>query len=173
MTRAPWRWLAAIGACVLMAGMVSAVQAAPIQQSSPLIQPAANAKLGTILTNANGRTLYYLTSEAGAHIVCSGACLSVWPPLMWPAGTATLTAAGFPGTFGTVTRPDGSMQVTYNSLPLYTFAKDSAPGDINGEGIKAQALGGVWHAVTPNLVPLAATLAVHATLHVTAFHAVG
>ena len=125
-----------------------------------------NAKLGTILTDANGRTLYYLTSEAGTHLACTGNCLSFWPPLDMPAGASAPTVAGFPATFATVARPDGTTQVTYSGFPVYIFANDKAPGDTNGEGIKA--FGGVWHAVTPNLVPLAATLGARLTVHITA-----
>jgi predicted lipoprotein with Yx(FWY)xxD motif len=124
-----------------------------------------NAKLGTILTDANGRTLYYLTSEAGAHLACTGGCLSFWPPLLLPASTPAPSVSGFPGTFGSVTRADGSIQVTYDSFPVYIFAKDSSPGDTNGEGIKA--FGGVWHAVTPQVAPLAAVLGARLTVHVT------
>jgi predicted lipoprotein with Yx(FWY)xxD motif len=128
-------------------------------------QAAANPKLGTIMVDAQGRTLYILTAEAGAHLACTGKCLSVWPPLLWPSGAAAPHVAGFSGTFGSVPRPDGSLQVTFNSLPLYIFSKDSAPGDTNGEGIKA--FGGVWHAATPNLVPLSAAPAARLTVRIT------
>jgi predicted lipoprotein with Yx(FWY)xxD motif len=128
-------------------------------------QAASNPKLGTILTDANGRTLYYLTSETGSQFACTGKCLSFWPPLHWPSGAASLTVTGFPGTFGSVPRPDGSLQVTYNSSPLYIFANDKAPGDTNGEGVKA--FGGTWHAVTPQLVPLSAALGAKLTVRIT------
>jgi predicted lipoprotein with Yx(FWY)xxD motif len=122
--------------------------------------------MGTIMTDAHGFTLYYLTSEAGTHLACTDKCLSFWPPLVWPQGAATPTVAGFSGTFGSVARPDGSLQVTYDSFPIYVFSQDKAAGDTNGEGIKA--FGGVWHAVTPNLVPLSATLGARLTVRITA-----
>jgi predicted lipoprotein with Yx(FWY)xxD motif len=136
------------------------------QAQAPLIQTASNPTLGTILVNAQGMTLYYLTSEAGGKIKCSGQCLNFWPPLLLPAGMSAPTAAsGVTGTLGVVSRPDGSKQVTYNGFPLYTFANDKAAGDTNGNGIRA--FGGAWFAATASSVQLAATVAERLTIGIT------
>jgi predicted lipoprotein with Yx(FWY)xxD motif len=139
---------------------------APASSGGPQIQTAGNASLGTILVNSAGFTLYYNTAEVNSHIVCSGKCLGVWPPVDLPAGTTAPTvASGVTGTVGSFKRPEGDQQVTYNGFPLYTFAKDKAPGDTHGNGINA--LGGVWIAARAQSVPLSASLAARLTIHIT------
>lgn len=143
--------------CVVLVGVLALLGPVTASgQAGPLVQAANNPKYGSILVNAQGMTLYILTSEAGGSIKCSGQCLNFWPPLLLPSGTTTPTAgSGVAGKLGTVTRSDGTVQVTYNGYPLYLFANDKAPGDTNGVGI--QAFGGTWEFVRPNGVPLAAT----------------
>jgi predicted lipoprotein with Yx(FWY)xxD motif len=95
---------------------------------------------GTILVDANGMTLYSLSAEQGGKFICtSSACLQVWHPL---TGT---TAGASVASLGTVKRPDGTQQVTYKGMPLYTFAQDRASGEANGQGIKDV---GTWSAVS-------------------------
>jgi predicted lipoprotein with Yx(FWY)xxD motif len=99
----------------------------------------------TILVNKNGMTLYYLTGETASHLLCtSSACLKFWPPVYLPSGTTTPAAVkGIPATkFGTVMRPGGKLQVTYNGWPLYTFSEDTSVGQDNGEKLKS--FGGTW-----------------------------
>ena len=104
---------------------------------------ATDASLGQILVDPQGMTLYRNTKEKGTTIVCSGSCATTWPPVTVSAGSTPYGPAGLPGALGTVTRPDGAVQVTYKSWPLYRFAKDTKPGDANGQGV-----GGVWFAVS-------------------------
>jgi predicted lipoprotein with Yx(FWY)xxD motif len=102
-------------------------------------------KLGAVLDDANGRTLYTLTNN-GAPVPCTGQCAAIWPPLLVPAGTATVkTAAGVKGV-GTMTRGD-QVHVTEMDLPVYRFSGDANPGDTNGDGIKS--FGGLWRAARP------------------------
>lgn len=89
----------------------------------------------TALVNSSGMTLYYNTSDTSSS-VCSGGCASAWPPVV--STSAPGSVATLPGTLSLLTDANGS-QVTYNGHPLYTYSGDSAPGQINGEGI-----GGVW-----------------------------
>jgi predicted lipoprotein with Yx(FWY)xxD motif len=111
--------------------------------AGPLVKVATVPKVGEVLVDARGYTLYHLTKETPSHLVCTGGCTSIWPPLLVPAGVATPTGGpGVTGTLTTVTRPDGGIQVTYDSLPLYLYSKDTAPGQANGEGVA-----GVWFAV--------------------------
>jgi len=134
-------------------------------QTPPMIQLAQNPKLGSILVNAQGMTLYTLNSEAGGKFACIGGCTTVWPPLLLPAGTTTPTAApGITG-LGVITRPEGTTQVTFKGLPLYIFSHDMTAGDTNGDGI--MAFGGVWHAAKPESMSLAATPAVRLTIKIT------
>ena len=112
--------------------------------SSMLVKTASNSRLGvTILVDARGMTLYHLSAEQNGKFICtSAACVKVWPPLMASSGSAP---SGTVGSLGTIKRPDGTEQVTYKGMPLYTFAHDTAPGQANGQGIKDV---GTWTAVT-------------------------
>lgn len=107
-------------------------------------------KLGKILTDAKGRTLYRYTRDSTDKSVCAGGCAQVWPPLT-ASGTPTL-ADGVPGKLGVITRDDGVKQVTYNGTPLYYYAKDSKPGETTGQGV-----GGVWYVVMPGAGSAAST----------------
>ena len=108
----------------------------------------ANAQLGTILTNAQGGTLYYFLPERGGKVVCSSsACTTYWPP-SFTAGANPTGGAGITGQLGVVMRAGGD-QITYNTWPLYTFAGDKAPGQTTGQGVVG--FGGKWLVATPGL----------------------
>ena len=100
--------------------------------------------MGLVLTNAKGLTLYRYTPDKPNVSVCTGTCASVWPPVTVPAGTTVTAVSGVNGTLGTITRSDGTTQVTFNGEPLYTFEGDSKPGQANGQGVS-----GIWFAVSP------------------------
>jgi predicted lipoprotein with Yx(FWY)xxD motif len=94
-----------------------------------------------VLTNAQGMTLYSLSAERRGKFICASAsCTQLWHPLS--AGSAAPSGVA---SLGTITRPDGSQQVTYKAMPLYTFAQDQHPGDAKGQGFKDV---GTWSAVT-------------------------
>jgi predicted lipoprotein with Yx(FWY)xxD motif len=97
----------------------------------------------TLLTTTSGRTLYSLSVEKHGKFVCTAesGCTGIWHPLTVAAG---VTPQG-PVKLGTVSRPEGTVQVTYRGLPLYTFASDKKAGQVKGEGLKDV---GVWHAAT-------------------------
>jgi predicted lipoprotein with Yx(FWY)xxD motif len=107
-----------------------------------LVKTASNASIGaTVLTNAQGLTLYSLSGEQGGKFICSNsACTQVWHPLSAAGGAPSGVSS-----LGAVTRPDGTKQVTYKGMPLYTFAQDQQPGDAKGQGFKDV---GTWSAVT-------------------------
>ncbi len=122
---------------------------APVALASVIATP--NARLGTILANAQGRTLYYFVPERGGKIVCSSsACTSYWPPSLNPSGSPT-GGAGVTGQLGLITRGGGAQQISYNTWPLYTFAGDSAAGQTSGQGVVG--FGGKWMVATPGLQP--------------------
>lgn len=156
----------ALSGFLVVGAAASGAIAAPSQQAAAPIQLGTSAKFGSILVNAQGMTLYELTSEAGGKIACSAGCLAVWPPLLVPAGTTVPTAApGVIGTLGVITRPDGTVQATQNGFPLYTFAHDTAPGNTNGQGIVA--FGGTWHVIQNTFLPLSATAVERLAIHIT------
>jgi predicted lipoprotein with Yx(FWY)xxD motif len=114
--------------------------------STPAAATAGSLKTATIggatvLTNANGFTLYSFAPDTPTKSNCNGTCAQNWPPVKGPA-----TASGVTGTFGTIKRSDGSTQATFDGHPLYTFAGDTAPGQNNGNGLNAA--GGLWHEIT-------------------------
>jgi predicted lipoprotein with Yx(FWY)xxD motif len=113
------------------------------EQPGEAVKSASNSKLGTtILVDAHGMTLYSLSAEQGGKFICTNStCLQVWHPLAAQAGA---TPKGSVGSLGTIKRPDGSEQVTYKGMPLYTFALDQAPGSVRGQGFKDV---GTWSAV--------------------------
>jgi predicted lipoprotein with Yx(FWY)xxD motif len=107
---------------------------------------------GTVLSNAKGLTLYWFAIDTSTKSNCNGQCATFWPPV--PASTKVASATSLPGKFGSITRSDGSKQLTYDGHPLYTFKQDTAAGQINGNGINTS--GGLWWAVTPSGSKIAA-----------------
>ena len=108
-------------------------------------QATVNGKTTTILTNAQGLTLYYFTPDTASKTVCTGACAQTWPPLLF-TGTGKPTAStALPGEVEVYTNANGK-QVIYNDHPLYSYSGDSAAGQTSGEG-----LFGKWFVATPDL----------------------
>jgi predicted lipoprotein with Yx(FWY)xxD motif len=97
------------------------------------------ATLGAYLTGPTGMTLYVLTKDTSDTSSCSGTCATTWPPLTAASGATITGPTGATGTFATITRSDGTVQVTYNHMPLYHFSGDSVAGDTKGQGKN-----GVW-----------------------------
>jgi predicted lipoprotein with Yx(FWY)xxD motif len=101
---------------------------------SRVVASAKKAKVGSVIVDAQGRTLYRFTAEAQGVPVCTGDCLGTWPPAL------TSSATGLPKHVATVKRPDGGkLQLTYDGHPLYRYAGDQSKADANGEGV-----GGQW-----------------------------
>jgi predicted lipoprotein with Yx(FWY)xxD motif len=104
---------------------------------SAVVASAKKAKVGSVIVDAQGRTLYRFTAEAQGVPVCTGECVGTWPPAL--ASSAT----GLPEHVATVKRPDGGkLQLTYDGHPLYRYAGDQTKADANGEGV-----GGQWFVV--------------------------
>ncbi len=95
----------------------------------------ATSSLGPVLTDPNGLTLYTHSGDSATSSTCTGGCATAWPPLTVAAGASATGGTGVTGTFGTLTRADGTVQVTYNGLPLYGWQGDSKPGDTTGDGV--------------------------------------
>jgi predicted lipoprotein with Yx(FWY)xxD motif len=94
---------------------------------------------GGMYVDAKGMTLYTFDKDAGGKSMCNGPCATNWPPL-----TATADAKPM-GAWTVVTRDDGAKQWAYKGKPLYTWAKDTKPGDTTGDGF----MNGVWHVAKP------------------------
>jgi predicted lipoprotein with Yx(FWY)xxD motif len=107
----------------------------------------ANTHLGKILVDSKGRTLYLFTKDSTGKSSCSGMCATFWPPLT-AGGNPAAGRGAMASLVGTTRRSDGTSQVTYHGHPLYRFAKDTKPGEVNGEGVTA--FGGSWFAVSPS-----------------------
>lgn len=102
-------------------------------------------KSETVLTNAQGMTLYYFTADTATQSACSSSCAQMWPPLLIKGSGGPTSSTTLAGKLSAQTDANGN-QVEYNGHPLYTFSGDTAPGQTNGEG-----LFGKWFVTTPNL----------------------
>jgi predicted lipoprotein with Yx(FWY)xxD motif len=89
-------------------------------------------------------TLYLFTADSPGVSTCVDGCLAAWPPLLTGGGPVAQGAADA-GLLGTLTRDDGTVQVTYGGWPLYFFASDMAAGDVAGQGVN-----GAWFVVAPD-----------------------
>jgi predicted lipoprotein with Yx(FWY)xxD motif len=106
--------------------------------------------LGTVLVNGQGFTLYVFAPDMQSGTSkCYGQCAQGWPPLVLPSGVTQAPAGSGvkEALLGTTQRTDGTVQVTYNKWPLYTWVIDSAPGDATGQDLNN--LGGKWYVITP------------------------
>jgi predicted lipoprotein with Yx(FWY)xxD motif len=112
------------------------------QAASGTTVAVASSKLGDILVDGDGRTLYAFTKDKGDQSACTGQCASNWPAL---TGTATAGTGVQASLLSTSMQASGTKQVTYGGKPLYYFAGDAKPGDTNGQGV-----GKVWFVLTAN-----------------------
>ena len=112
--------------------------AAPADGDAIALKVTQDAKFGSILTSADGLTLYTFTQDTPGKSTCSADCAATWPPLITTAANAP-ALEGAKGEFSLIARDDGSKQVAFNGRPLYRFAADKQIGDATGEGV-----GGVW-----------------------------
>jgi predicted lipoprotein with Yx(FWY)xxD motif len=99
----------------------------------------------TVLTNAQGLTLYYFTADSATQSAVSGNLAQIWHPQLFTGSGGPTGSTSLPGKLSVQTDVNGN-QIEYNGHPLYTFSGDTAPGQTNGEGIT-----GMWFVATPNL----------------------
>jgi predicted lipoprotein with Yx(FWY)xxD motif len=142
MTRRSLSWLTAF-ALLLLAGVLTGFALA-----GPILKSAPNKTLGkNIVVNAKGLTLYHLTSERAGKIQCSGICATFWIPVLAPAkGKPALGKGVIRSKVGTIKRPDGKVQLTYNGYALYRYYLDKKPGQTGGEGFATGT--GNWYALS-------------------------
>ena len=126
----------------------SSSQPAPTSAVAAVIKTASSTISGktvTILTNAQGMTLYYFTPDTATKSACTGGCAGSWPPLLFTGTGSPSAAVKLPGELEVYANANGK-QIVYNDHPLYTFSGDSAPGQTNGEGVA-----GKWFVATIDL----------------------
>jgi len=114
--------------------------------SSAMVITTKAGSAGTFLTNGSGRTVYLWAKDGTGSSACSGACTALWPPVT-TSGTLTASGSAKASDLGTITRSDGTKQVTYDGHPLYYYAGDSSAGQTNGQG--TDSFGAKWWLVAP------------------------
>ena len=124
------RKLVLLSAAALVLGAVSAYAADPAM--------TATTSKGPALTDLKGMTLYTWDKDSAGKSTCNGACAKNWPPLAAPADAKPS------GDWTIVKRDDGSNMWAYKGMPVYTWAKDTKPGDVTGDGVA-----NTWHIAKP------------------------
>lgn len=162
--------LALICGGVVLAGCVNQPPATPQTTLTPSpastpvpvpdsISVANNPQLGSILVDANGRTLYHFMRDMPGNgtSACYNQCITIWPVFYAPQ--VRVSPPLNPLEFGTITRTTGEQQTTYKGWPLYYYGTDTSPGDVKGQGF-----GGIWFVVSLTGSLTTATTAVPTTV---------
>jgi predicted lipoprotein with Yx(FWY)xxD motif len=130
-------------------GSSSSTSQAGSSASSPAASGAAlktaSTSLGTVVVDSSGRTVYYFEKDTAGSgkSACTGGCAGLWPAVK--VSQATPAVSGVSGKVGTITRDDGTKQITLNGHPLYIYSGDAKAGDVAGQGFM-----GIWWVVGPN-----------------------
>ena len=143
---------------LVIAGLLAAVGVAHAQEPAT-VQISQHSELGDILTDGGGRTLYLFTVDERNVSNCSGPCADFWPPLV-TEGEPQAGAGAIGDLLGTITRGDGTAQVTYNGWPLYYYSQDQDPGDAMGQDVD-----GVWFVVSVYGGPIQTDAVIRASDH--------
>jgi predicted lipoprotein with Yx(FWY)xxD motif len=135
-----------IAALVLVAGCSSSTK----PKAAPVVHGAigtVSASIGTVLTDSAGKTLYRFALDSPGKSACTGSCLQYWPIVAAPA-TLPSSVAGVSAALGSITRADGTKQLTVAGYPMYTYVGDKDAGTTAGQGLNLS--GGLWWAVSPD-----------------------
>jgi predicted lipoprotein with Yx(FWY)xxD motif len=136
---------------LLAAACGSTTPSASSPAATPLgvatIAVADNSKLGKILVDGSGRTLYLFEKDKGTTSSCYGDCAAYWPPLL-TNGAPVAGAGANAALLGTTKRSDGTTEVTYSGHPLYYVVTDHNPGDTTGQGVNN--FGAPWDVLGPD-----------------------
>ena len=122
----------------------SSESAAGAESGAGVVSLGSVGKLGMVLVDSEGMTLYDFDKDKGGKSSCYGPCAEGWPPML-TEGEPTVGNGAVASKLGTTERKDGTMQVTYDGHPLYTFVEDKKPGEANGNDVKA--FGASWYAL--------------------------
>jgi predicted lipoprotein with Yx(FWY)xxD motif len=154
----PIKLAAPLGVALLAAAACSSSGSSSSSPSSAAAAPASSASSSTVittksssggsfLTNGAGRAVYLFLADSSDKSACSGACASAWPPVV-ATGQPTAAGGAQASDLGTITRSDGTKQVTYDGHPLYYFEGDTGPGMDKGQGL--DGFGAKWWLVAPS-----------------------
>jgi predicted lipoprotein with Yx(FWY)xxD motif len=124
----------------------SAVAASAPSRVAAAMVGAASTRLGRVVVDSKGRTLYLFEKDKNRRSACYGPCATYWPPLL-THGKPVARAGAKQSLLGTTRRADGSRQVTYAGHPLYRYVQDRKPGQTTGEG--SLLFGAGWDALSP------------------------
>ncbi len=147
-TSAPVVVPSATSAPVVPVTGTTATPAVAMPSGPAAVNIGQTAALGSFLVDSKGMTLYIFTKDTANTSTCTGTCSNNWPPLL-TSGAPTAGTGVTASLLGTLTRADGSVQVTYNSMPLYYFAADKAAGDTKGQAVKS-----VWYVLDATGKPI-------------------
>jgi predicted lipoprotein with Yx(FWY)xxD motif len=142
-------------ACGSSASPAASASPSPSPAASPSQSPVATgttiavatSRLGQILVDGKGITLYLFVADTGTTSTCYTSCATIWPPVL-TTGAPQAGAGADAMLLGTTTRTDGKVEVTYAGHPLYYFVQDKAAGDTTGQGVNG--FGGLWWVVSPS-----------------------
>lgn len=151
------RWARVAGALLAVAAIAAACGApsgggGSNPPASPTNPPAAgltlevrqDSNLGAFVAGKDGMSLYVFKVDTGGTSACNGDCAGTWPPLTVGSAADVTAGSGVTGQLGTISRADGTTQVTLGGAPLYYYVGDSAAGDTKGQG-----LSDVWYLASP------------------------
>jgi predicted lipoprotein with Yx(FWY)xxD motif len=119
----------------------------PGSSGAAVVTVASIPKLGRVIVDSKGFTLYDFHKDKGATSACYGACAKIWPPLL-TEGAPQAGEGAMASRLGTTKRKDGTTQVTYAGWPLYTYTADTKPGEAKGNDI--DSFGAEWYALQPS-----------------------
>ena len=140
------RWLS-VGVAVAVL-VVSATATASVT-TQVVVSTRTIPKLGTVLVNAKGLTLYMFVPDRRARVTCVRVCAAVWPPLKLAAGAkAVARGKARASLLGSDRNPAGGRVVTYHGWPLYTYVADTKPGQAKGQALNLN--GGLWYVLSPS-----------------------
>jgi predicted lipoprotein with Yx(FWY)xxD motif len=136
-----------VAGCTSSAASPSPIGGGPSSAAGIIVGAASSPGFGMVLTGPNGLTLYTHAGDSATSSTCTGACATAWPPLA--SNGQPMAGSGVTGQLGTLTRADGTTQVTYAGLPLYFWEGDKKPGEVTGNGIEGFKVATVGAASPP------------------------
>jgi predicted lipoprotein with Yx(FWY)xxD motif len=140
--------LAGVAALALVVASASSARVTAAR-ASVTISTKKLPKVGTVLVDSKGRTLYMFVPDKQKKVTCVSACAAVWPPVKLATGAkAKASGQAKASLLGSDTDPAGGRVVTYNHWPLYTYVADSAAGQDKGQALNLN--GGLWYVLAPS-----------------------
>ena len=125
----------------------SSTPASTNASATSVMVKTAHGSAGTYLVGPSGKALYLFMADKNGKSVCSGACAKVWPPLT-TTGKPGASGGAMAADLGTISRSDGTKQVTYKGHPLYYYSADTSAGQTTGQG--SNQFGGLGWRVAPS-----------------------